>query len=99
MSFLDSTKVVNTAACWEYHGAFTVTLSDAHIPELPLLRGALRVGNLLHIYRGLIRKPYRPDAPTFRITVNGCFSFSIPAEAVACVEDANRKVICEKSTS
>jgi len=95
MSFQDSTKVVNTAACWEHHGAFTVTLSHACILELPVLRGAFKVGDQLHVYQGVVKKPHRPEASVFRITVNDDFSFSLPAEAVVRIEDGDRRVICQ----
>ena len=85
------THSVNTAECFEYRGFFVVVLDASREIFVPRLRGMCRIGNLLHVPKGTVKKPL---APEFIVTVGACEPFSLPAAAVREIRDENRELIC-----
>ena len=85
------THSVNTAECFEYRGFFVVVLDASREIFVPRLRGMCRIGNLLHVPKGTVKKPL---APEFIVTVDECEPFSLSADAVREIRDEDGELIC-----
>ena len=85
------THSINTAECFEYRGSFVVVLDASRETFVPRVRGMCRVGNLIRVPRGAVKKPL---APYFIITVSDSEPFSLPADAVREIRDEDRELIC-----
>lgn len=85
------THSINTAECFEYRGFFTITLTDDVPIVVPRLRGLARVGNLIRVPNGTVKKSLQPN---FLITVPGENPFSLLQEAVREIRDADEEPIC-----
>lgn len=85
----------NTADCFAHFGFFTIKL-DVNISVLvPRCKGLSRVGNLVCVPLGEIKKTLQPE---FFVTVADGVRFTIPAVAVIEIRDENNETICARIT-
>lgn len=84
-------RCCNTAVCFVHSGFFTIKLDVNSGMLVPRCKGLSRIGNLIRVPFGEIKKTLLPE---FFITVAGGVQFKIPADAVLEVRDENGEVIC-----
>lgn len=82
---------INTTECFAYTGFFTMTVDVEATVRVPRLSGMSRVGNLIRVPRGEVRRIPLPQE--FVITVNRQ-SFTLPVEVVREIRDAGGEILC-----